>query len=501
MNMQSHRAKLYLPRFRQSLSLFFIIIFLTDFARGFDTAPHYDLTRSVLAERGFGDDSIKIAQVENWLTDYYSSSPTISKAKRTEFEKLHFDNLYTTEQVRNYWAQFLSNVKTATQKAARETDELAMLTTLGMSLHAVQDFYTHSNWVETHPRNSDGAYRTETFLSSPLSPTEKLFTGKYPEDRTVSPSGASIPANAEIHGDYLKGLNHDSPIRPRWDESYVFAYVASHELVEMIEKWSEEAHPNFWKKVQQFAVSTENQKKLEFDLKAAQNLSMWVKVKGANGHWKGDKSGLARFFDAFTSKWVAAASSVFVQKIKNGEIPQQLSENLYTNKIAPLLPLANRFSLRRRAVLVRTTLIKETNDVGKFERKIDLSGSADFYAFFTIGNQIYRERVIQKSKEVIDPWFEIHFVDQNAATVPINVSVWDEDDLNPEGISKDDEIDINPLAGKDDLNFIFRVADNALSGDIAGIHNTRETAFTSTGAKPDKNRAVFQCYVSQVLLK
>ncbi len=486
-------------RFRRIFSLLLMIVLASNFVFAFDTSSHYDLTRAVLFEHSFGDDPIKIAQVENWLTDYYSSSPTISKSKRAQLEKLHFDNLYTTAEVKNYWAQFINNVKNAAQKAARDEDGLALLTTLGMSLHAVQDFYTHSNWVETHPRAAGGAYRTETFLSSPL-PTD-LFTGKYPADRLLGPSGASLPANAEIHGDYQTGLNHDSPVRPRWDEAYVFAYAASHELVEMVEKWSEETRPGFWQRVRQFAVSTEDQKKLEFDLMAAQNLSMWIKVKGADGHWKGDKSGLASFFDAFTSKWVAAASSVFVQKIKNGEIPQQLSENLYTNKIAPLLPSTNRFSLRRRAVLVRTTLIKETNDVGKFERKIDLSGSADFYALFTIGNQIYRERVIQKSKEAIDPWFEIHFVDQTAATVPINVSVWDEDDWNPEGISRDDEIDINPLAGKKDVDFLLSLNDNRLAGDITGIHDTRATAFMSTGAKPDRNRAAFECYVWQTLVK
>lgn len=487
--------------FRRSFSLFLISIFLTNFVFAFDTSSHYDLTRSVLVERGFGDNSIKITQVENWLTDYYSSSPTISKSKREELEKLHFDNLYTTEQVKNYWAQFIDNIKNATQKAARDDDELAMLTTLGMGLHAVQDFYTHSNWVEAHPRNSDGTYRTETFLSNPLSPTIKLFTGKYPTDRRIGPNGEAVPPNAEIHGDYLKGLNHDSPMRSGWDEAYVFAYAASHELIEMMENWAESANPGFWKKVQQFTVSSENQKKLEFDLKAAQNLSMWIKVKEADGHWRGDKSGLARFFDTFTSKWVGKDSSIFVKQMTDGKVLEQLTENLYTKKSAPVLPKTNRFALNRRAVLVRTTLIKETNDVGKLEPRIDPAGSADFYALFTIGNQTYRERVIQDSKEVSDPWFEIHFVDRSGAFVPINISVFDEDDWDADGKYKDDVIDINPLAGKKDLDLRFSFGDSSLSGDITGIHNTRETAFISTGAKPDKNRAVFECYVSQALLK
>jgi len=488
-------------RFRRGFSLFLISIFLTRFVFAFDTSSHFDLTRAVLDERGFSDDSVKIAQVENWLTDYYSSSPTISKSKRAALEKLHFDNLYKTEEVKNYWAQFLANVKRAAQKAARDEDETAMLITLGMSLHAVQDFYPHSNWVETHPRNPNDAYGTQTFLSETLSPNLKLFTGKYPAERKSAPNGDAIPPDAEIHGGYLTGLNHDSPLRARWDEAYVFAYAASHETVELMEKWTEEARPGFWEKVQKFAVSEENRKKLEFDLKAAQNLSMWIKVKDADGHWRGDKSGLERFFNTFTSKWVGKDSSEFVKKMRDGDIPAQLAENLYTKTSAPALPRTNRFALSRRAVLVRVTLIKETADVGKFEAKIDPSGEADFYAVFKIGTQIYRERVIQNAKEVVDPWFELHFIDRTDRSVPVNIAVFDEDDWDAAGKYKDDEIDINPLPGKKDLDFVFRFSDNLLSGDVVGLHDTRETAFISTGAKPDKNRAALQCFVSQRLLK
>jgi len=69
------------------------------FASGFDTGPHADLTRAVLAEHGFSEDGIKAVQLENWLTDYYSSSPTISRSQRADFEKLHFDNLFSTREI------------------------------------------------------------------------------------------------------------------------------------------------------------------------------------------------------------------------------------------------------------------------------------------------------------------------------------------------------------------------------------------------------------------
>jgi hypothetical protein len=66
--------------------LFFLFSF-SGFSCAFDTGSHFDLTRSVLAERGFGDTAIKVVQVENWLTDYYSSTPSVRGAARDELEK------------------------------------------------------------------------------------------------------------------------------------------------------------------------------------------------------------------------------------------------------------------------------------------------------------------------------------------------------------------------------------------------------------------------------
>lgn len=483
------------------LSIAIIFVILNSFVSAFDTAPHFDLTHSVLHERGFNDSSIKIAQVENWLTDYYSSTPTTSKNNRINLEKLHFDNLFTTKEIQNNWGWLINNLKTATQKAAKDDNPLAMLTIIGIGLHATQDFYSHSNWVETHPRFADGAFQTATFLSTPP-PIENLFTGKYPADRKIGFDGKDVPLKADNHGDYLQGINHDSPIRPNWAEAYVFAYVASHELVEAMQKWANEINPDFWKKVQKFQINQEDAKKLEYDLRAVRNISMWVKGKGANGHWKGDKSGLARFFDTFTPKWIASTTSIFVKQISEGDLPNQLSQNLYSDKTAPKLPLINRFSLKKRAIILQTTLIKETNDVSLLEPKIDPRGKADFYSVIQFGNeQNYSDRVLQDFTEFQNPWFAIHFVDQSVSEVPIMIAVFDEDDTDADGFYKDDVCDINPQKGKTDLDLIFSPKDNSLSGDIRGIYPNEKNPFTSSGAKPDKNRASLKAYVTQFPLR
>jgi hypothetical protein len=322
----------------------------------------------------------------------------------------------------------------------------------------------------------------------------ELVTGKYPEDR----KGA--PAAAAIHGNYETGLNKDSPVRPRWDEAYVFAYCASHELVELLGQWSEATNPGFWKRVQQFGVAPADQQSLAYDLRAVRNMSMWINAKDEDGHWKGNYSGVHRFFDVFSSKWIGKKSSLFVKQIADRKLQKRLVEHLYSESAVslsavPPLPGIRRFSLRRRAVLVRTTLIKEKGDEGRLELGIDPGGKPDFYAVITIGQQEYGDRVLQNQKEFSNPWFEIHFVEGNTATVPIAIAVWDEDDLDPDGDYKDNHIDINPLPKKRDLEFVLRLRDDQLSGDITGMHNSASTAFTIGGGKPDNKRAVITAYV------
>jgi hypothetical protein len=475
-----------------------LLAVLTGHTLAFDTGPHFDLTHSALSEHSFGGDAIQIVQVENWLTDYYSSSPTISKSKRAELEKLHFDNLFNTRQVTNYWGRLIENLRSGTKKAAADDDRLRMLIIAGIGLHAVQDFYTHSNWVETHPRQPDGSYRTDTFLSSGPPPNVALYTGKYPETRKTGPGPDPIPAGALPHGGYSSGVNHDSAIRPRWDEAYVFAYCASHELIGLMEKWANEKRPGFWKSVGEYEPAAAEKAKLDYDARALRNMSMWIKGQGQDGHWKGDKSGSARFFSAFSAKWVGKNSSVFVKAGAMGTIQEELAKDLYSNLAPPVLPTTAAFALKRRAVLLRVIRVAELKDAGRITKTLASTGGADFYTRVIFGDQEYWGRTMQKSRESDDPWFEIHFVDQSARTIPIGIALWDEDDTDSD---KDQQLDINSAPGKKTLSFTYRLSDGSLAGDITGIFNTPGTAFLSEGAKPDTDRAQIKFYLTALDLK
>lgn len=485
-----------MPGFRRTVALTLITAFLSGLAFGFDTAPHSDLSRTVLAENGFSEDAIKGVQVENWLTDYFSTSPTIDSSKRDELEKLHCDNLFTTKEVTNYFGWLIANLRSATQKAAREDDPLAMIVTLGIGLHTMQDLYAHSNWVETHPRKDNGQYRTETLRVS-TDPGLTLFTGKYPSDRKTNFNREKIPADVSLHGDYKSGVNKDSPTRPRWDEAYVFAYVASHELVEAMAKWAEETRPGFWKKVQGYAVDAQEKKKLDYDVAAARSISMWIKGRGQDGHWKGDRSGSDRLFGVFSPRWIAADSSKFVRKMKDSNIAERIAENLYTDITQPSIEIP-RFLSPRRAIIVRTTFVGESKDAGFLKGGISALNGSDFYARITIGGQEYWDRVVQASNQTNDPWYEIHFVDASERNIPVSFSVFEEDNLDP----KDDpEMDLNSIEKLRKLKVIFDPHTNLISGDVNGKYDSRQNIFTSTGAKPDNNRVVIMAFVTQTLLQ
>ena len=469
---------------------------------GFGTGSHFDLTRTVLSEVGFEETSIQIVQVENWLTDYYSTSPTYGDKHRATLEKLHFDNLFTDEQVRAYWAILIRNLKSSTERAALDNDQVSMLVTLGMGLHAVQDFYSHSNWAELHPPRHNGEFRAYTFFaamkSSATAPIKGIRTGKYPDDRTSGPGSFPIPIDAELHGGYHTGLNKDSPMRPHWDEAFVFAYAGSHELVGAMEAWAEKVRPGFWRSVREYVVDTATEKKLNKDIFAARNLSMWLEGKGQDGTWKGQGSGSARRFAELSSKWVLGDSSVFVEAVREGRIQDELSADLYSKTLPREIPTIEPFSLQRTALLIKVAYVAESKKSKLLKSPLSPLGGPDYYSRITAAGQEFRGRTIQKSRYEVEPWYEIFIVDRKTTEIPVTISIWDEDDVDP---AKDEHIDINPAAGLFDLKMVFRASDSSLSGDINGIFNSIDKVFLSEGKEPEKRRATIRAFIVQRLIR
>lgn len=116
----------------------------------------------------------------------------VSLATYPELAKLHFDDLFSTQQVGGNWHRILSGTLLGLLWAKERGDVSAAHNIIGVSLHAIQDFYSHSNWVDVPER------RRVTWFEVP--PAERnrmtLWTGAYerPVQLGIKPHGKIAPA-------------------------------------------------------------------------------------------------------------------------------------------------------------------------------------------------------------------------------------------------------------------------------------------------------------------
>lgn len=460
-----------------------MVVLAVPAANALDAGHHFDLTSVAMREQGFGETAIGVAQVANWLTDYYSTSPTSRDKVQTELSKLHFDNLWSTGDVARYWSRLVANTREATRRAAQADDPLVMLTVVGLSLHAVQDFYAHSNWVETHPRATDAAYRRETWLADGPPTGSSLFTGSYP------PYPSPPPRQHPEHGGYDTGLNKDSHVRPMFPEAYVFAYCATHELLRAIGAWAEQSRNGFWTRVKEYRIGEKLGIDLEADLEAARNLSMYVKGKGAEGHWKGGESGSARYLSRFALEWTSRPASVFVKQVKKHRVHEWLTEGLYSDETPPPVPEIAPFRGERAVIEIGTTYVAEVRGGG---RRIDRGRKADLYAVTTVEGQPYRDRVLRNRKRYVEPWLTLHLAEADTTEVPIRYEVWDQD----ETLGRHDDLcDANPRAGERALSFAVRLRDGQLEGEVTGRYTSPERPVEISGGAPDTMAVLIRFYV------
>jgi hypothetical protein len=157
---------------RRSLLLAAAMCGVVSGAFAFDTKWHAEATRIAMDQNGFSADARLLCQFENYLTDYFSGTDMehlvydrlpveMPKGGRTglrdmdmtDFARLHFDALTTEAQVEQQWRTLEANTTAALIKWAAEPSvkpgyrPVVLMTVLGASLHAVQDFYSHSNWL------------------------------------------------------------------------------------------------------------------------------------------------------------------------------------------------------------------------------------------------------------------------------------------------------------------------------------------------------------------
>jgi hypothetical protein len=179
-------------------------------ALAFDTWWHAEATRHGVAANGFSADARLATQVTNYLTDFHTvaadkiggfeglfrrlpggrpqNAPTATRFDAQDMDRLHFDALFSTAEIEAQWAALEANTKAALRKYAADASvkpgfrPVVLLTILGASLHMVQDFYSHSNWVNEFVKRSPGS-PVPTWHDVPAAQraTMQLYTGAYPD--------------------------------------------------------------------------------------------------------------------------------------------------------------------------------------------------------------------------------------------------------------------------------------------------------------------------------
>src|ERR1700730_15550122 len=169
--------------FRKLVVLFMLVAVLASPASGFDTFWHSEATRKVGEAFGFSEDARKIMQLGNFSPDFfgpvsdYAANNLQGKgldalnqyvAKNAQDRDaaifFHFDNLNGDLDRNSKFDAVFSRLLTNTQSvigtyikqtnADERTRKTMTLIVLGASLHAVQDFYSHSDWIHNDFNNT-----------------------------------------------------------------------------------------------------------------------------------------------------------------------------------------------------------------------------------------------------------------------------------------------------------------------------------------------------------
>ncbi len=307
-------------------------------ASAFDTGPHFDMTEDALVSVGFvSSQSIRTVQAANFLVDFHEfmrqdvlkevkievKGVTILERKildpacRAQMEKflaigddsMHFDDLVTPARVVQRWDAMLAATESVAKKKAQGGDILGLLTLLGMSLHNVQDFYTHSNWVEQdfdNPGIGKGVLepygKHPTWLSVPRPIREKLKV------HTQAPKGKPGRQHGDWNTDWNSGpsptisMNKDWAGRRYYTEAYLCAYFATVQWTRLFRSYLAD-YPGVWDKMLRFDLGKSFDPSRDWEY--ARRISFY------GGHWNGN--GGPTGLDALTSRTAATSPQFLIE--------------------------------------------------------------------------------------------------------------------------------------------------------------------------------------------
>eukprot|EP01088_Endostelium_zonatum_P002139 TRINITY_DN1258_c1_g1_i1.p1 TRINITY_DN1258_c1_g1~~TRINITY_DN1258_c1_g1_i1.p1 ORF type:complete len:566 (-),score=96.44 TRINITY_DN1258_c1_g1_i1:94-1791(-) len=431
------------------LSLVALLLLAITSCSAYDTGFHTDLLRNSMGLMGFNNYSIDVTALTNWMTDYFSYtlfSPI------TELHALHFDNINSLKNVSNYYNTLTINSRSAIQDAVRRNDILRFLGLIGLTTHAIQDFYTHSTWVDLH-QSSCGCYRDDTWFSALAAVNGSVrnlqgylqglstYSSHSGDGTGCDPFEPNCFPGRIFHGDYCGGINKDSYIRPKWEASYSFAFAATVEWVYNVLVWADDAagiayNPlattlpgstnSFITRVKNYTPSSSDLSDLQSDVVssivisyAATTPSGWGSAL-TDGHYKGAGTGSAARLAAYTLAFERRGSIYHDLMSENRIYAPLVSPNPYWDIIGDEnFPQAYTFyvpyidipaSLRNfTKVKVRTTSVVVN----------DRLSTPSPYARIHIDGQEFIEAVQSRTTDFKPHWTSVKFIPASTTNITI----------------------------------------------------------------------------------
>lgn len=248
-------------------------------ASAYDSGPHADVTVDAMLDEGFNQNAAGIARINNWFVDMYGNASDYPYSGKSDWYKVllggavgnsedwsdavvdaayrsHFDSSVpesnTTLGVESEWQRIRTNVYNMVRRAKSRRNPIEVLTVIGMSLHTLQDFYSHTNFSE--PLGT-GVFDAPGWVTrnEGLTPT---FWDLTPATRTSARLYAGgAKGIAREHGywkqDPAKSMAKDDPGRPNYDVSYMASTFASRQWIQAIRGWLND--PALWSAAQRFS--------------------------------------------------------------------------------------------------------------------------------------------------------------------------------------------------------------------------------------------------------
>ena len=477
-----------------------LVALLCRAARTFDTGHHHDSTTAAMMQVGFSEDAIGVVSLHNALTDYFAQDPVDSTGCRNAAEKLHFDNLFNLSSVTHYWQHLIFNSQSAMRLASVAGDVQQGLAVLGISLHATQDFYAHSNWVElslpqVEPRTRRRVQRPAACELSTLTWLSEANSTFRPTTLTTGMSHAYAKhhphATYPAHGGYFSGLNKDSYVRPHWQNAYTLAYVNSLQWLAIMQHASEQGSASFWPLLRNYSVPPALARTLQLESGYMQAISEYCKdLSGANnGHWKGYGSGNRAEFLRWSIGWEGRLElkthSPFVAQWTRVHTQELLTLGLYNWSAMPLVEhfTAPRMPLHESVISVQTEHVAQAATAsalrvqwGKPNYRAQLSAAGQL--FVDAAQEGKSELSVNASSEPLR-WQTLIFA--ASRTLELEYHLFDE------RASGSVEININPhaVSQRKHLELLFDLQTGEVSGDAISGRDGRITAAGAAGCSDD----------------